>query len=172
MLRTVLNRQFFIATFGVAVVYLLLNVYFTNYSLINQSYFGPHDLRYKFQISLALLEGLFTAMSGWSLVVLVAMSFLTGANMVLVYRNLRLNLAKQRVHMVFGLSSLLGTAGSGCASCGLPLLGLLGISGSVGHLPFKGAEVSLIALGLLLFSFVVLLKKQLTPCLVNSTTRR
>ncbi len=172
MLRSVLNRQFFISAVAIAALYLLLNVYFTNYSLINQTYFGSHNLIYKMNISLALLEGLFTAMSGFNLTVLVLMSLLTGANMVLVYRNLRLNLAKQRVHMVFGISSLLGTAGSGCASCGLPLLGLLGISGSVGHLPFKGAEVSLIALGLLSISFIVLLKQQLTPCLVNSTTRR
>lgn len=172
MLRSVLNRQFFIGAFSIAVLYLLLNVYFTNYSLINQSYFGSYDFGYKLNISLALLQGLFTAMSGFNLVILIMMSFLTGANLVLVFRNLRTNFAKKGIHMAFGLGSFLGTAGSGCASCGLPLLGLLGISGSVGHLPFKGVEVSIIALGLLVFSFIVLLKQQLTPCLVNSTTRR
>lgn len=172
MIRSVLTRNFFLGTFLIAVIYLLLNVYFTNYALINQSYFGSFDLSYKFNITLALLEGLFTAMSIFNLVVLVAISFLTGANLMLAYRSVKANLARRSVHMAFGFGSLLGTAGGGCASCGLPLLGLLGISGSVGNLPFKGAEVSIIALGLLTFSFIVLLRQQITPCLVNSTTRR
>lgn len=166
MLRSVLNRNFFIGTLILAVLYLLLNVYFTNYSLINQTFLGDFDLNYKFNITVSLIQGLATAMSGMSLGVLVMIAVLSGANLMLAYRSLRSNLAQRGTHMAFGFGTIIGTAGSGCASCGLPLLGLLGISGSVGYLPFKGAEVSLIALGLLVFSFIILLKQQTKACLI------
>ncbi len=172
MLRSVLNRKFFIITFLLAVFYLVLNVYITNYLIINQTVLGDYNLKYKFDLIGALLIGLTTAMSTTSLFILCLIALFTGANLVLAFRSFKNNLYQKSANMAFGIGSIIGTAGGGCASCGLPLLGLLGISGSVGYLPFKGAEVSLIALGLLIFSFIVLLKQQLTPCLVNSATRR
>jgi hypothetical protein len=167
MLRGVLNRNFFIGTFFLAIFYLLLNVYMTNYLVINQTLFGVHDFSYKFVLIGALIMGLTTAMSGVSLLVLCLIALFSGANLVLVYRNLKNNLSQKSAQMAFGFGTIIGTAGSGCASCGLPLLGLLGISGSVGYLPFKGAEVSMVALGLLIFSFVILVRKQLQPCVVK-----
>lgn len=164
MLLSVLTRKFFIGTLAIAIFYILLNVYFTNYSLINQAYFGSFPISYKLQISLALLQGLTSAMSTSSLLILIIIGLLTGANLMLSYKKIKYSFVKKSSHWAFGLGTLFGTAGGGCASCGLPLLGLLGMSGSVGYLPFKGAEVSIIAIGLLLFSFVVLLKQSVTAC--------
>ncbi len=166
MLSSVLTRKFFLGTITLALVYILLNVYFTNHSVINQAYFGDYPISYKFQITLALLQGLTTAMSSMSLVILITIGLLTGANLMLSYKQIRNSLVKRSSHWALGLGTLFGTAGGGCASCGLPLLGLLGMSGSVGYLPFKGAEVSVLAIGLLLFSFFVLLKQSVSACMI------
>lgn len=168
MLRSVLNRQFFIGTLLFTAFYLILNVYITNYEVINQTLIGNFDLSYKSQLIGALLLGLTTAMSFTSLIILCLIALFTGANLVLALRSLKYNFTQKSAHMAFGFGTIIGTAGSGCASCGLPLLGLLGISGSVGYLPFKGAEVSLIALVLLVFSFIVLLRKQFQPCVLKT----
>lgn len=148
--------------------YILLNVYVTNYSVLNQTFLGSFDWNYRLQLSSALLLGLTTAMSLGSLLMLLSIAFLTGANLMLAYSNVRNNFRQKSAHFAFGFGALFGTAGSGCASCGLPLLGLLGISGSVGHLPFKGAEVSWIALVLLVFSFFVLLRQNTRACLLKT----
>jgi hypothetical protein len=54
--------------------------------------------------------------------------------------------------------SLLGIATSGCAACGLPLLAVLGLSGSVAYLPWHGTELSLLAVALLAVSFALSLR--------------
>lgn len=59
---------------------------------------------------------------------------------------------------IAGGGSLLALVGSGCASCGLPLLALIGLSGAVAYLPFGGMEISLLALGLLVVSIVILVR--------------
>ena len=45
-----------------------------------------------------------------------------------------------------------GALGSGCPVCGATLIGLLGVSGGLAVLPFKGLELKILSLGLLLFS--------------------
>lgn len=69
------------------------------------------------------------------------------------------SLKKQgNLKLVVGGSTLIGIVGSGCASCGLPILALLGLSGSVAYLPFRGIELSYISVMLLLFSLYHLIK--------------
>ena len=58
-----------------------------------------------------------------------------------------------------GGSSLLGIIGSGCASCGLPILAFLGLSGAIFYLPFQGLELSVLAIILLSVSLYSLTKQ-------------
>lgn len=64
----------------------------------------------------------------------------------------------QDLHFVVGGNTLLGLAGSGCAACGLPILSLLGLTGAIIYLPFRGAEISYLAVILLSISFFLLLR--------------
>jgi hypothetical protein len=57
-----------------------------------------------------------------------------------------------------GGSSVLGIVGSGCAACGLPVLALLGLSGSVAYLPFQGTELSIISVVMLSISLYLMVK--------------
>ncbi len=59
-----------------------------------------------------------------------------------------------------GGSSLLGIVGGGCASCGLPVLALPGMSGAIAYLPFQGMELSIVVIVLLLISLFTLIKSR------------
>ena len=146
--------RFFITAVSVSIFYILLNVYISNYQVLNQAFLGDFSFTYKTSLVFALILGLTTALSVTSFIFLILISVLTGLNSVLIFRKVN---RRTREHLIFG-GSLLGTLGSGCASCGLPLLGVLGMSGSVTYLPFKGMEFSILAAGLLAGSFYILLR--------------
>lgn len=55
-----------------------------------------------------------------------------------------------------GAGIFLGIVAPGCASCGLGIIALLGLSSSVAFLPFQGNEIALGAIGLLTFSTMML----------------
>jgi len=162
-----LTRKFFFYTAIFSASYLIISLYFTNPSILNQTLFGNFPIEYKSKLVLALLEGLTTAMSPVNLYLLITVSFLTGANLYLVVRMLKQQ-ALQKANFIFGIGSIFGLASSGCASCGLPILGLLGLSSSAAFLPFKGIEISILSVILLLGSFIYLAKKSTQSCRIKS----
>lgn len=86
---------------------------------------------------IALLAGMWTAMSRLSLFLLVVVAMLTGANLTPVTQKIKTIRASGKMSFVVGGSSLLGMLGSGCASCGLPILAFLGLSGAVFYCHFR-----------------------------------
>ncbi|MCL4365639.1 hypothetical protein M1437_00215 [Patescibacteria group bacterium] len=71
-----------------------------------------------------------------------------------------------------GGSSILGIAGSGCAACGLPVLAFLGVGGSVAYLPFKGNEISTIAIVMLAIPLYLIIRSEnlKQTCAINIRT--
>ncbi len=151
-------RFFIIPTLLLATIYLVLVLYLMNLGLVQDTLFGDHTFSYKINLLIALLGGMWTAMTGISLLILMTTALLTGANMTLMIRRLNTLKSAGKLHLVVGGSSLLGIVGSGCASCGLPVLSLLGITGSLTFLPFNGDEISVLSLILLSASLYFLLK--------------
>jgi hypothetical protein len=151
-------RFFIIPTLLLATIYLVLVLYLMNLGLVQDTLFGEHTLSYKINLLIALLGGMWTAMTGISLLILMTTALLTGANMTLMVKRLSTLKSAGKLHLVVGGSSLLGIVGSGCASCGLPVLSLLGITGSLTFLPFNGDEISVLSLILLSVSLYFLLK--------------
>jgi len=146
-----------VPTILIAALYIVAAVYLMNVSLVRDTVFGAHSFSYKWNVLLALLAGMWTAMSALSLVLLWIVAILTGANLTLVVRRLQTIRASGKMSFVVGGSSLLGIVGSGCASCGLPILAFLGLSGAVFYLPFQGIELSVLAIIFLSISLYVLL---------------
>lgn len=116
---------------------------------------------------MALFEGLSMAMSPFNFYSLIFISILSGANLYLVTQLLRRQVV-QKTHLVFGLGTMFGLAGSGCASCGLPLLGLVGLSSSAAFLPFRGIEISILSIGLLIFSTIYLSRSLTQACKIRN----
>jgi len=147
-----------VASTTISIVYLIVVTFLMNSSLLMTTFLGNFSIDYKFKIFISLLYGMWTSMSGIGFTLLIATAILTGINLSLLGRKLK-NLKKQgNLKLVVGGSTLLGIIGSGCASCGLPVIALLGLSGSIAYLPLGGMELSYLSVILLLFSLYHLIK--------------
>jgi hypothetical protein len=162
MLRVILRRKFIIPTIVFAVLYTVLTTYMMNVRLLKVALLGSFSLEYKARLLLALLGGMWTAMSVFGLTMLIIVALLTGANLTLIIQRIVKLRSFGKLHFVAGGSSLLGFIGSGCAACGLPILALLGLGGSIIYLPFGGIELSVISAGLLLLSLYLMVKSDST----------
>lgn len=152
------SKKLIIPTVIIAALYIVATVYLMNAGLVKDTIFGSHSLSYKLNLLAVLLAGMWTAMSKLSLALLVVVALLTGANLTLVVQRLKMIQASGKMRLMVGGSSLLGIMGSGCASCGLPILALVGLSGAFVYLPFGGVELSIAAIALLSISIYFLLK--------------
>ena len=158
MSKILISPSFLIPTLIIASIYVIFVTYFMNGRLVSNTIFGSFTIAYKLNLLLALLQGMWTAMSGSALILLFLTALLTGANLTLLVRQIKALRTAQNLHFVVGGNTLLGLVGSGCTACGLPILSILGISGSIIYLPFRGAEISYLAVVLLSISFYLLLR--------------
>lgn len=161
------SKRFIIPTFVIASLYVILITYSMNAGILGDTLFGYYDFVYKFKLLLFLLQGMWTAMSGLGLTVLFLVALLTGANLTLLFSKILMLKNNKSLKLVVGGNTLLGIMGSGCAACGLPILSLLGLGGSVMYLPFRGQELSYISLILLTISFYLLIKNNNQACKIN-----
>lgn len=158
-MREIWSKKTIVPTAIISVLYVAATIYLMNVGLVKDTIFGPHSLSYKWSLLIALLAGMWTSMSRISLGLLIVVSILTGANLTLVIQRLRIIRASGKMSFVVGGSSVLGIVGSGCASCGLPMLAFLGLSGAVFYLPFQGLELSVLSIALLSVSLYSLINQ-------------
>ena len=158
------SKRFAIPTLVITFLYVILITYSMNVNILRDTLFGDYDFDYKFKLLFSLLQGMWTAMSGWGLTVLFLVALLTGANLTLFFNKIWMLKNNKSLKLVVGGNTLLGIVGSGCAACGLPILSLLGLGGSVMYLPFRGQELSYISLILLTISFYLLIKNNNQAC--------
>lgn len=159
-MASIWSKKIIIPTVIIAVLYVVATIYLMNAGLVKDTIFGSHSLGYKWNLLVALLAGMWTAMSKLSLVLLIVVAVLTGANLTLVVQRLQAIRASGKMSLMVGGSSLLGIVGSGCASCGLPILAFFGLSGAIFYLPFQGPELSVLAIFLLSFSLYTLIQQR------------
>lgn len=158
MQRLLISSKFLVPTLVIASIYVVFVTYIMNIRLVQATAFGSFSATYKVSLLFALLTGMWTAMSGAGLILLFATAILTGANLTLLVRQIKMLRGAQNLHFVVGGNTLLGVTAAGCTACGLPLLSILGLSGSIINLPFHGQELSYLAVILLSISFYLLLK--------------
>ena len=168
-LQEILNKRNIIGTLLIAGAYILVSVYSTNWSLVGDALFGDNSFSYTRSILWFLLVGIGTSMSAWSIVLLVVIALLTGFNLMLLIQRFQSIKASGGMQVMVGGGSLLALVGSGCASCGLPILALIGFSGAIAYLHCGGMEISFLARGLLVLSVVVLLRssQQAEVCIIK-----
>ncbi len=155
-----ITKKILLSSLIIALLYLLFIVFVMNSSLLGTTLFGNFPLTFKLKLFLALLQGLTTTMTTTNLIFLVINACLTGITISLTFRKIFFLRQMGNIHVVTGGSAILGIVSGGCVSCGLPLLSLLGLSGSLLYLPFKGAELPLISILLLSLSLFFLLRSQ------------
>ena len=167
---TLFSKRFIIPTLIITFLYIVVITYSMNVRILRDTLLGDYNIFYKLKLLYSLLQGMWTAMSGSGLIMLFLIALLTGANLTLLFSKVRLLKNNKRLRLVVGGNSLLGIVGSGCAACGLPILSLLGLGGSVMYLPFRGGELSYLALILLSVSLYLLLKNSNQACSLAKKT--
>ncbi len=109
-----------------------------------------------------LLIGGMNSTTTVSLIVLIIVALLTGIMIsMLSFKITNLRSAKHGTVSIVG--AILGVSLPGCASCGIGLLSLLGLGSLAAYLPFKGLELGVLSIGLLLFS-IYKISNDITQC--------
>lgn len=160
-----ISRKFILSSTVLAFGYIILITYLRNFILINDTFLS-FSLIARIKLYLSLLLGMSTSMTPLAVLLMFITAILTGINITLIGEKIISLKRLGKIHIVAGGSSLLGIVGGGCAACGLPIISLLGLSGSVLFLPFKGAELPYISIFLLLVSLFFLIKddKNIEAC--------
>lgn len=134
-----------------SLIYLFALVFLLNYRLILAE--GTLSL------FLNLFLGLFTAFSPTDTAITLLSALLVGINLFLIGRTIAFMSSEKHVKFSIGGATILGLISTGCSSCGFSILSILGLGSLFSFLPFKGMELHLLSLGLLLFSAWYMLKK-------------
>lgn len=161
------SKRFIIPTLVITFIYVILITYLMNVSLLKDTLLSEYSIVYKFKILFTLFQGMWTAMSGLGLTTLFLIALLTGANLTLLFSKIRMLKNSKNLKLVVGGNSILGIVASGCATCGLPVLSLLGLGGSLMYLPYRGAELSYVSIILLAISFYLLVKNNNQACAIS-----
>ena len=169
MLQVILRRKFIIPTIAIAVLYVLITTYLMNVRLLKFTLLSSFSLEYKIRLLIALLGGMWTAMSGFGLTMLSIIAVLTGANLTLLFLRAMHIRSFGKLNFFASMGSVFGFVSSGCAACGLPILALLGLSSSAVYLPFQGVELSIISAVLLTISFYLMVRSELKAKVCNVT---
>ena len=138
------------------------NILIRNYTLLFH-YFS-------FSLLFSLLQGAFASLPGYGMVFLFLFSMLGGmvvaSSMFLLRRQMAMGAAGGVVGIIV---SILAPA---CPGCALSLVGIVGLGGFLALLPFKGIELGILGVLLLLGSLVYLSQKINTvACDVNLRKR-
>lgn len=153
----------------IAGVYYLITAYLHNFVLINQTFSSDNPFQYKLKLFVAVFLGMTSTLSLWGFCLFILTGILIGLNLAMVFQKVHSLRKMGKVHLMAGGGTVLSIVGGGCASCGLPVLSLLGISSSMLPLPLHGFALSYISVLLLIISLFFLLKsnkKTLEVCSV------
>lgn len=126
-----LTPRFYLTFVGIVLLYILFQVYLFNFRLINGTIIGDFPISYKAVLLFQLSKGIFTAFPQQQLLFTFVTALLTGLNLTLIvhaYRKMKSQEGK--VTLSFGGMGALSLAASGCPSCGITILSLLGPASS------------------------------------------
>ncbi|MBI1971827.1 MAG: hypothetical protein HYS53_00860 [Candidatus Aenigmarchaeota archaeon] len=145
------SRNYMALGIASMLIWIVLGVAFTNVRSISNSLTLQAPLALRLEI---LYHSLLTSLSVYDKTTaffLLATAILVAINVPLMVYSLR----KTQVNpsSPFGFAGLVtGTISSTCAACATSLVSLLGLSGAILALPFRGAEIGVLTLALLSFS--------------------
>lgn len=147
---------------AISIIYLVIVTFLMNNNLVIATILGDYGVEYKLKILISLLLSMWSSMTTVGFVLLILTAILTGLNISFLAKRIK-DLRKQgKLKLVVGGSTLIGIVSSGCASCGLPILSLLGLSGSVAYLPLRGMELPYLSVIILSLSLYFLIKQSKT----------
>lgn len=152
----------------VSLLFYVINIIIGNFSNF-VSFYRSFGLIAFFQFFFTVIIGYGKTIPLYSFIILLILSFLTGIFITLLTYRFKLERKDNNEKLgIFASTGLfLGILAPGCASCGIGLVALLGLSSSFAILPFKGLEISILAIFFLLFSIIKITNSYSRSCDFN-----
>lgn len=142
--------QYMFLSLSIAVLFFAINVVLPNSKTLLEI-FAAQGIGAGGRFLLVLLEGSFGSMTVASAIILITISCLLGIVISLIAYKIKVNkVFSMRGGKATTIGAVLGVAAPGCASCGIGVLSVFGLTGSLAVLPLKGAEIGLLSVALLL----------------------
>lgn len=144
------------ATLYLFAIDLLLNI-----RLLTTAFANHFPFSATVSLFFSLFLGSFTSMNAEpiTLFFIILNALLVGLNILLLGKAVIWLRNQRKVHVSLGGATLFALVTAGCASCGLSLLSVLGLSATLAFLPFHGAELRVIACVFLLVSAFYMLRQ-------------
>lgn len=143
----------------VGILYILLSSLLLNYKLVLGTITGGFSFNSQIIILVALLQGIWTTMHIWDTLLFIINSLLVGINLLLIVKTIYYLEHTGKVKVSIGGAAVISLVTTGCASCGISIFSLLGLSSIFYFLPFHGLELHIAATLLLFFSAWYMIKK-------------
>ena len=155
------QHKYVVRFFVIAILFYILNVSMSIYSQFG--YAGDF-----FDIIRLYTQGFFLSVGVASFSCTVILSVLTGFLISLLWFRAEItHMGIQKKLGFFGyISVFLGLFVTGCPTCGLGLIAILGLGASVASLPFKGIEISIGAIIIILIT-IYFISKRILFCKVT-----
>lgn len=149
-------------TYLVAALYILLPGALLNFSLLWETALSQAEASYKLKLFWQILTGPLLLLEPIESLLLLLTALLLGINVALLFESISLLRQEKKLGISLGGATLVALVGSGCASCGISLLSILGISSS--FLPFHGVYLYVFSSALLFASLLVSSKVNAKAC--------
>ena len=153
IIRPILKkRKYLYIAITVSIILFALSYYLTVYSITGKSIFAY-----------AMMSGLYFTI--FSLLLSVVFALLFGLYVTLVFARRDMIAGRSTANKVAGSGGgIIGMIAAGCPTCGAPILAWLGFPLALMSLPFRGLELKVISIALLIWAIYLLaenIKKQL-----------
>lgn len=166
-LREVLFGRLSLLTYFVFLLFVFLPAVIINYRLFADTLFGDHSASFKVALTSSLLGGSLLRFSNVDLLLVLITGLLLGINISLVFLSVQTLQHAKKLSFSVGGIGLISLVASGCASCGISILSLVGIS--FAFLPFHGVELTILSIGLLSISLITQLITYKKACTLKTS---
>ncbi|MDE2025875.1 MAG: hypothetical protein KGJ07_05255 [Patescibacteria group bacterium] len=146
-------------TLAVACLYICLSVLLLNNKLFIDLFASHTPLFTIATLFVSLIGGLWTSLSLSDFILTILTALLVGTNIMLLMQTVSMLENKGKIHLSIGGATIFSLIATGCTSCGLSLISVLGLSASLGFLPFHGMELHVGAVILLFVSIIYMLRQ-------------
>ncbi len=140
-------------------LYVFLSVLLPNYRLVIQTLTNDGSFLFKLTLMNSLILGSWTGLSHVDFFLLILSALLVSVNLLLMGKTIYYLKHSKKIRFSIGGATVVSIVTTGCASCGLSVFSVLGLSTTFAILPFHGMELHILAITFLLFSLWYMLKQ-------------
>jgi hypothetical protein len=166
LLRETKENNFLLKSVLFGLVYFLIALFLFDFRTYQSIWAQSFPFLAKINISSILFADSFAVLGVRDTILLIIIAFLFGLNLELVLRKLKFLKKQGSLHITFG-AGIISLISAGCASCGLSFASVIGVAGAVSLLPFKGLELYILAILILLASLLYNLQTLVRVCKIK-----